>query len=157
MLAQAGAKRADEVGLEGCRGISQETDAVDPRLLRAQVERRGVGAGSQRDDDPATRDHRPSVKLELAAVILPPVTIVPMERGWPVVPVLLRRAARVRDMRAMADMRFEITDLGSDFYRLLADYGFKDDPDVPELLEDCGRKGFAFHMIKRRSSCRARR
>ena len=45
-------------------------------------------------------------------------------------------------------MRFEITDLGSDFYRLLADYGFKDDPDVPELLEDCGRKGFAFPMME---------
>ena len=34
------------------------------------------------------------------------------------------------------DERFEITDLGYDFYRLLAHYGFKDAPDIPELLEE---------------------
>jgi KUP system potassium uptake protein len=43
--------------------------------------------------------------------------------------------------------RGEVEALGCNFYRLLADYGFKDDPDVPELLEDSGRKGFAFDMM----------
>jgi KUP system potassium uptake protein len=46
------------------------------------------------------------------------------------------------------DERTTVTDLGCSFYRVLADYGFKDDPDVPELLEQCGRKGFAFDMME---------
>ena len=55
----------------------------------------------------------------------------------------------MRDIPYVPDEeRGEVTDLGCNFYRLLADYGFKDDPDVPELLEDCGRKGFAFDMME---------
>ena len=46
------------------------------------------------------------------------------------------------------DERFEIKSLGCDFYRMTADYGFKEDPDVPEMLEDCGRKGFSFDMME---------
>ena len=37
--------------------------------------------------------------------------------------------------------RGEVESLGCNFYRISADYGFKDDPDVPELLEDCGKQG----------------
>jgi KUP system potassium uptake protein len=44
--------------------------------------------------------------------------------------------------------RGDVESLGGDFYRLAADYGFKDDPDVPELLEECGRKGFTFDMME---------
>jgi KUP system potassium uptake protein len=55
----------------------------------------------------------------------------------------------MRDIPYVADEeRGEVTDLGCNFYRLLADYGFKDDPDIPELLEDCGRKGFTFDMME---------
>jgi KUP system potassium uptake protein len=54
----------------------------------------------------------------------------------------------MRDIPYVADEeRGEVSDLGCNFYRLMADYGFKDDPDIPELLEDCGRKGFAFDMM----------
>ena len=44
--------------------------------------------------------------------------------------------------------RYEIQPLGCEFYRMVANYGFKDDPDVPELLEDCGRHGFVFDMME---------
>ena len=44
--------------------------------------------------------------------------------------------------------RTEITPLGCEFYRMTAKYGFKDEPDVPELLEDCGRNGFVFDMME---------
>jgi len=44
--------------------------------------------------------------------------------------------------------RYEIKPLGCDFFRMVAYYGFKDDPDVPELLEDCGRRGFVFDMME---------
>jgi KUP system potassium uptake protein len=46
------------------------------------------------------------------------------------------------------DERVQIKALGCDFLRMTADYGFKEDPDVPELLENCGRQGLAFDMME---------
>jgi len=46
-----------------------------------------------------------------------------------------------------AEDRFEVAPLGAMFYRMYAYYGFKEDPDVPALLEATGRKGFAFDMM----------
>jgi KUP system potassium uptake protein len=46
------------------------------------------------------------------------------------------------------DERYEIRPLGCDFFKMLAHYGFKEDPDVPALLEECGRKGFMFDMME---------
>jgi len=46
------------------------------------------------------------------------------------------------------EKRIEVKTLGCDFYQFLAYYGFKEDPDVPELLEESGRKGFAFDMME---------
>ena len=47
-----------------------------------------------------------------------------------------------------AEKRFEVKTLGCDFYQFLAYYGFKEDPDVPALLEESGRRGFAFDMME---------
>jgi len=47
-----------------------------------------------------------------------------------------------------AEDRMEIKTLGADFYQFLAYYGFKEDPDVPELLMDSARKGLAFEMME---------
>ena len=44
--------------------------------------------------------------------------------------------------------RIEIRTLGCDFYQFVAWYGFKEDPDVPALLEESGRRGFAFEMME---------
>ena len=44
--------------------------------------------------------------------------------------------------------RYEISPLGCNFFSMAAHYGFKDDPDVPELLEECGHKGFTFDMME---------
>jgi KUP system potassium uptake protein len=46
------------------------------------------------------------------------------------------------------DERCEITPLGCAFFQVVADYGFKEDPDVPELLEECGRRGLVFDMME---------
>ncbi|MEO5765438.1 MAG: potassium transporter Kup [Casimicrobiaceae bacterium] len=46
------------------------------------------------------------------------------------------------------DERYEIAPLGCDFFKMIANYGFKEDPDIPALLEDCGRKGFSFDMME---------
>jgi KUP system potassium uptake protein len=45
------------------------------------------------------------------------------------------------------DKRYDIDPLGADFYRMRAYYGFKQDPDVPTLLEHCSGKGFVFDMM----------
>jgi len=53
-----------------------------------------------------------------------------------------------RDVPFVADEeRTEIRSLGCDFYQMSAYYGFKEDPDVPALLETCGRRGFVFDMM----------
>jgi len=46
------------------------------------------------------------------------------------------------------DDRYEAVPLGCEFFQIVAHYGFKDDPDVPELLEECGRRGFIFDMME---------
>jgi KUP system potassium uptake protein len=54
-----------------------------------------------------------------------------------------------RDIPYVADdERIEISPLGCDFYRFLAFSGFKDDPDIPSLLEGAGRRGFVFDMME---------
>ncbi len=44
--------------------------------------------------------------------------------------------------------RIEVRSLGCDFYQFVAWYGFKEDPDVPAVLEESGRRGFAFEMME---------
>ncbi|HEX7813033.1 MAG TPA: potassium transporter Kup [Burkholderiales bacterium] len=44
--------------------------------------------------------------------------------------------------------RIEIIPLGTDFYRMLVHYGFKDDPDVPRALELAAAKGMKFEMME---------
>jgi KUP system potassium uptake protein len=62
--------------------------------------------------------------------------------------VLLTVVMRDIPFVAEGEIRYDIKSLGSDFYKMTADYGFKEDPDVPALLEECGRKGFAFDMME---------
>ena len=44
--------------------------------------------------------------------------------------------------------RYEATPLGCEFFQIVAHFGFKEDPNVPELLEECGRRGFVFDMME---------
>ncbi|MEO8344306.1 MAG: potassium transporter Kup [Betaproteobacteria bacterium] len=46
------------------------------------------------------------------------------------------------------DDRYEALPLGCEFFQITARYGFKEDPDIPELLEQCGRDGFVFDMME---------
>jgi KUP system potassium uptake protein len=53
-----------------------------------------------------------------------------------------------RDIPFVAEAdRFEVAPLGPMFWRMYAYYGFKEDPDVPVLLEATARRGFAFDMM----------
>ncbi len=55
----------------------------------------------------------------------------------------------IRDIPyVQSEDRMEVKPLGCDFYQFLAYYGFKEDPDVPELLEESGRRGFVFEMME---------
>jgi KUP system potassium uptake protein len=44
--------------------------------------------------------------------------------------------------------RIEVHSLGTDFYRAVVRYGFKDDPDVPRALELASAHGFKFEMME---------
>jgi KUP system potassium uptake protein len=46
------------------------------------------------------------------------------------------------------DERYDARPLGCNFFQIIAHYGFKDDPDIPELLDECGRRGFVFDMME---------
>ena len=43
--------------------------------------------------------------------------------------------------------RVRIDDLGCNFHQFEAFFGFKEDPEVPELLEECGKRGYCFDMM----------
>jgi KUP system potassium uptake protein len=43
--------------------------------------------------------------------------------------------------------RVVIEDLGCNFWQVRASFGFTEDPDVPALLDACGRRGFEFDMM----------
>ncbi|MBK8337315.1 MAG: potassium transporter Kup [Sterolibacteriaceae bacterium] len=43
--------------------------------------------------------------------------------------------------------RVEISELGQGFYRVLVHYGFMQQPNIPEALEACGRKGLSFERM----------
>ena len=43
--------------------------------------------------------------------------------------------------------RVRIQDLGCNFQQMEAFFGFKEDPDVPALLDECGRRGYSFDMM----------
>jgi KUP system potassium uptake protein len=49
--------------------------------------------------------------------------------------------------RVSARERVEIKPLPTAFWTIDAYYGFTEDPDVPSLLEACGRRGFEFDMM----------
>jgi len=46
------------------------------------------------------------------------------------------------------DERYNVNPLGCNFFKMTADFGFKEDPDVPALLEESGRRGFPFDMME---------
>jgi KUP system potassium uptake protein len=49
--------------------------------------------------------------------------------------------------RVSAKERVAIDDLGHNFWQIRADFGFTEDPDVPALLDACGRHAFVFDMM----------
>jgi KUP system potassium uptake protein len=49
--------------------------------------------------------------------------------------------------RVSAAERVTIEDRSCNFWQIRADFGFTEEPDVPALLEACGRRGFEFDMM----------
>jgi KUP system potassium uptake protein len=44
--------------------------------------------------------------------------------------------------------RVRVQDLGSNFFRVVAQYGFKEDPNVPKILEHCHPHGLDFNEME---------
>ena len=53
--------------------------------------------------------------------------------------------------------RLEVEKLGKGFYRVIVDYGFMDEPDVPRALELCRAHALPVDLTGPRTSSRARR
>jgi len=47
-----------------------------------------------------------------------------------------------------ADEQVKVTALGHECYQLNVHYGFKDEPDMPKLLDQCGCQGLTFEMME---------
>ena len=60
--------------------------------------------------------------------------------------ILLTLKTRDIPIVAHAD-RVKVQDLGCNFHQIEARYGFMEDQDIPELLEECGRQGMPFDMM----------
>jgi len=60
--------------------------------------------------------------------------------------VLLTMTTREIPIVPLAE-RVQIDDLGCNFWQVEAFFGFKEDPDVPALLDECGRRGHPFDMM----------
>jgi KUP system potassium uptake protein len=50
--------------------------------------------------------------------------------------------------RVSTEERLEMKRLDEDFFQIVAAYGFVEDPDVPELLEQCRAEGVAFDLME---------
>jgi KUP system potassium uptake protein len=46
------------------------------------------------------------------------------------------------------DERLQVTDMGKGFYRVIGQYGFMEDPNVPELLQSAARPGLQFNRME---------
>ena len=56
---------------------------------------------------------------------------------------------RTEDVPFVRDSeRIEVEDLGGNFYRVLAHYGFKEDPDVPRALNQCAVCGHEMNLLE---------
>jgi KUP system potassium uptake protein len=62
--------------------------------------------------------------------------------------IVLLTVSTVDIPHVLDEERIEIQPLGSDFYRAVVRYGFKDDPDVPRALALASAKGFKFEMME---------
>jgi len=53
-----------------------------------------------------------------------------------------------RTPRVADDERMEVEDMGDGVWRVVARYGFMEQPDVPEILSQCGRRGLSCKIEK---------
>jgi KUP system potassium uptake protein len=49
--------------------------------------------------------------------------------------------------RVAAERRLKVTDLGDNFYTVIAEYGFMQHPNVPRVLHRCGSDGLTFNLM----------
>jgi len=52
------------------------------------------------------------------------------------------------EARTEAGRRIKVENLGSEFYRVTAHYGFMEQPDVPDLLKQCADHGLNFELLR---------
>jgi KUP system potassium uptake protein len=98
---------------------------------------------------PPTRVPGTSVFLTAAAEGVPHALLHNLNHNKVLHERIVLLTVQTRDIPHVPDEeRIEIVPLGGDFYRVIAHYGFKDEPDVPRALELAAAKGLKFEMME---------
>jgi KUP system potassium uptake protein len=98
---------------------------------------------------PPTRVPGTSVFLTAAAEGVPHALLHNLNHNKVLHDRIVLLTVHTRDIPHVPDEeRIEVVPLGGDFYRVIAHYGFKDEPDVPRALELAGVKGLKFEMME---------
>ncbi len=98
---------------------------------------------------PPTRVPGTSVFLTAAAEGVPHALLHNLNHNKVLHERIVLLTVHTRDIPHVPDgERIEIVPLGGDFYRVIAHYGFKDEPDVPHALELAAAKGLKFEMME---------
>jgi KUP system potassium uptake protein len=98
---------------------------------------------------PPTRVPGTSVFLTAAAEGVPHALLHNLNHNKVLHERIVLLTVHTRDIPHVPDgERIEIVPLGGDFYRVIAHYGFKDEPDVPRALELAAAKGLKFEMME---------
>jgi len=100
-------------------------------------------------EHPPTRVPGTSVFLTAAAEGVPHALLHNLKHNKVLHERVVLLTVHTRDIPHVPDEeRIEIVPLGGDFYRVIAYYGFKDEPDVPRALELAAAKGLKFEMME---------
>jgi KUP system potassium uptake protein len=61
--------------------------------------------------------------------------------------IVLLHVLTANTPRVAPDNRIKVTDLGDNFYTIVAEYGFMQHPNIPRVLQRCGGNGLKFDMM----------
>ena len=62
--------------------------------------------------------------------------------------IILLHVVTANVPRVSPERRLKLTDLGDNFYTIVAEYGFMQHPNVPRVLHRCAAKGLKFNMME---------
>jgi KUP system potassium uptake protein len=62
--------------------------------------------------------------------------------------IVLLHVVTANTPRVSPEQRLKLTDLGDNFYTIIAEYGFMQHPNIPRVLSRCAARGIHFGMME---------